>query len=43
MLVHRKKVEKDMKSAKSDWAAGNYYKAGQDTADLVTLALGPIN
>ena len=42
MLIHRKQVEDDIHAAKADWSAANYYKAGEDAADLVTIALGPI-
>ena len=36
-------IKKDIKAEKADWSAGNYFKAGADIADAVTLALGPMN
>ena len=41
-LLHQKAIKKDISTEKSDWAAKNYFKAGADIADAVTLALGPI-
>lgn len=43
MLFHRSEIEKDAKAISSDWNAGDYYKSGEDLADLLTLSLGPIN
>ena len=42
MLIHKKKIKSDIKAAKSDWNSGNFYQAGEDAADILTLALGPI-
>ena len=42
MLIHKKKIKSDIKAAKTDWNSGNFYQAGEDAADLLTLALGPI-
>jgi len=42
-LVHMKGIKKDIASEKADWSAGNYFKAGADIADAVTLALGPMS
>jgi hypothetical protein len=41
-LLHQKAIKTDISTEKSDWAAKNYFKAGADIADAVTLALGPI-
>ena len=41
-LLHKKKIEADIKAAKTDWNSGNFYQAGEDAADLLTLALGPV-
>ena len=41
-LLHQKAIKKDIASEKADWAAKNYFKAGADIADAVTLAVGPI-
>ena len=37
-LVHMNAIKKDIKAEKADWSAGNYFKAGADIADAVTLA-----
>ena len=42
-LIHKKAIKKDIAMEKADWSAGNYFKAGADIADAVTLALGPMN
>lgn len=42
-LVHQRGIKKDIAAEKADWAAGNFFKAGADIADAVTLALGPMN
>ena len=41
-LLHEKAVKKDISAWKADWAADNYFKAGADIADAVTLMIGPI-
>ena len=41
-LLHQKAIKKDIAAEKVDWAAANYFKAGADIADAVTLAIGPI-
>jgi len=41
-LIHQRAIKKDIQAEKADWAAGNYFKAGADVADAVTLALGPM-
>ena len=42
-LLHKKVIKADISHEKADWAAGNYWKAGADMADIVTLALGPMS
>lgn len=42
-LRHLPAIKKDIAAEKADWSAGNYFKAGADIADAVTLALGPMN
>ena len=42
-LIHQRAIKKDIAMEKSDWAAGNSFKAGADIADAITLALGPMN
>ena len=41
-LIHQKQIKKDITAEKADWSAKNYFKAGADIADAVTLAVGPI-
>ena len=42
MLLHRKTVNENIAKEKSDWAAGDYWQAGIDTAVVLTEVLGPI-
>ena len=42
MLFHRSEIMADVNSVKYDWNAGEYYKAGQATADLLYYAVGPV-
>ena len=41
-LLHKRAIKKDIAAEKADWAAGNDFKAGVDTADAFTLLLGPV-
>lgn len=41
-LFHGKKIKADFAAEEADWSAGNYFQAGVDTADALTLAVGPI-
>lgn len=41
-LLHRKAIDADISSFKADWAAKEYFKAGVDTANLLTVAIGPV-
>jgi hypothetical protein len=41
--LHRKAIKADISTTESDWALGEYYKAGVTAADLLTLAIGPID
>ena len=42
-VMHRKVIKADISHERADWAAGSYFKAGADMADVVTLAMGPMN
>uniref|UniRef100_A0A7S3J1B5 Uncharacterized protein n=1 Tax=Strombidium inclinatum TaxID=197538 RepID=A0A7S3J1B5_9SPIT len=42
MVLHGKKIHEDMNAIPEDMGAGDYYKAGEDVADLVVLALGKV-
>lgn len=42
MLLHHRAMTKDINTIKSDWAAKQYYQAGQTAADLAEVALGPV-
>ena len=41
-LLHQRQIKKDIAAEKADWSAKNYFKAGADIADAVTLAVGPV-
>ena len=41
-LFHSKKIKADITKEESDWSSGNYFSAGQDVADALTLAVGPM-
>ena len=41
-LKNKTAIQKDMAAKKTDWAAGNYFNAGIDFADAITLAVGPV-
>ena len=41
-LLHRKRIDTDIASFKSDWALGEYFKSGEAVADLLTTAIGPV-
>lgn len=40
--LHRKAIKADIATVKSDWAANEFFACGKATADLLTLAVGPI-
>lgn len=42
MALHRKAIKADIAADKAHWAAQEYWMAGITTADLATLAIGPI-
>lgn len=41
-LLHRRTIKDDLANEQADWAAGNYFQAGVDTAIALTEAVGPI-
>lgn len=41
-LLHRKTIKADLEKESADWASGNYFSAGVDTAMALTEAVGPI-
>ena len=41
-LFHGSEIKADIAKEESDWSAGSYFDAGKDTADALTLAVGPI-
>jgi hypothetical protein len=41
-LLHQRGIKKDIDAEKADWAAGNYFQAGVDTADALVLLIGPV-
>jgi hypothetical protein len=42
LVLHRKEIMADVQTVKTDWNAGEYYASGKATADLLTVAVGPI-
>lgn len=43
MLLHRKKIESDIGLLKTDIASHMWFESGEVAADLLTLAIGPID
>ena len=41
-LFHGSQIKADLAKEEADWSAGSYFDAGKDTADALTLAVGPI-
>ena len=41
-LFHGVEIKKDLAEEQDDWAAGNWFDAGEDTADALVTLLGPI-
>lgn len=41
-LLHRHAVSTDIAAMKLDWANESYFATGRDTADLLTVLIGPI-
>lgn len=41
-LLHKRAIKKDIAAEKSDWAAGDYFTAGLDTADALVKLIGPV-
>jgi len=41
-LLHKRGIKKDIEQEKVDWAAGNYFSAGVDTADALVKLIGPV-
>lgn len=42
MVFHRKQLEADIASVKTDWAAKEYYQSGKAAADILYVAVGPV-
>jgi len=42
MLLHKKKIEADISTVETDWAAGEYFQSGKAAADILYIALGPV-
>ena len=40
--MHRTTIKADIASEEADWASGDYFQAGVDTANALTEAVGPI-
>ena len=41
-LFHGSQIKADIAQEETDWSAGSYFDAGNDTANALTLAVGPI-
>lgn len=41
-LLHKKAIKSDIAATKSDWSTGMYFESGKEAADLLTVAVGPI-
>jgi hypothetical protein len=41
-LLHKRGIKKDIAQEKVDWAAGDYFSAGVDTADALVKLIGPV-
>ena len=41
-LIHGKEVKADVAQEEADRAAGDYFKAGEDTAEILTILIGPV-
>jgi len=42
LITHRKEIMGDVHTVKVDWNGKEYFQAGKATADLLTVAVGPI-
>jgi len=42
-LFHGTQIKADITQEETDWSAANYFNAGKDVADALTLAVGPIS
>ena len=42
LALHRAKITRDISDVKTDWNSGLYYAGGEAAADLVTVAIGPV-
>ena len=41
-LLHKRGIKKDIANEEADWASGNYFAAGCDTADALVKLVGPV-
>jgi hypothetical protein len=42
LFLHKRGITKDIEQEQADWAAGNYFSAGVDTADVFVKLVGPV-
>lgn len=42
LILHEKKIKGDIKLLETDWSAGEYFDAGEEAADIVRIAVGPV-
>ena len=41
-MFHKKAVKADISAVRSDWDNKSYFSVGKDTADLLTVLVGPM-
>lgn len=41
-LFHGEEIKQDIAQEEADWAAAQYFEAGQDTADILVALVGPV-
>jgi len=41
-VIQKHWIKKDIDQEKADWASGDYFSAGADTADALTRLVGPV-
>ena len=42
MVHHRADIDQDFEEMETDWKTGDYYLSGESLADLITVAIGPV-
>lgn len=42
MVMHKADIDQDIEEMETDWKTGDYYLSGESLADLITVAIGPV-